>query len=139
MANKLNLKIITPQKIVLEKDIDSITLPSDEGEITILPRHTNLFSLLKEGVIKFKINDEEDYLAIGGGYVETDGKSINVLVSKAYGQDEINHNLTEKAIVEAKNILKVSRDSKQREEAMLILRRSLINMKLLRRKKRTVV
>jgi len=85
----LLLKIITPKKIVLEKEILSITLPTEEGEITILPHHANLFSILKEGIIKIKYNQEEDYFAIGGGYLETDGHEVNVLVSRAYGQDEI--------------------------------------------------
>ena len=51
-----HLKIITPRKIVLEEDASSITVPSADGEITILPRHENLFSMLKEGIIKIKIN-----------------------------------------------------------------------------------
>jgi len=81
----LHLKIITPKKVVLEKDIKSISLPSEEGEITILPRHTNLFSLLKEGIIKIKSETKEDFLAIGGGYLETDGEVVNILVTRAYG------------------------------------------------------
>jgi F-type H+-transporting ATPase subunit epsilon len=139
----LHLKIVTPQKVVLEKDIKSITLPSADGEITILPHHENLFSLLNEGIIRFKFNspagEEEDYLAIGGGYAQTDGENINVLVSKAYGHEEIDNNLTEKAISEANNILKNSRDINQRQEAASLLRRSLIDMKLLRKKRRTNV
>ena len=47
--HNLHLKIITPKRIVLEKDIISITAPSSEGDVTVLPRHTHLFSLLIEG------------------------------------------------------------------------------------------
>ena len=84
------LRIITPKKKILEEEIRSVTLPSFEGEITILPHHVNLFSLLVEGVVKIKYEKKEDFLAIGGGYVETNGDYVNLLVSRAYGQNEIN-------------------------------------------------
>lgn len=131
----LHLRIITPKKIVLEEDIKSISLPSEEGEITILPHHTNLFSLLKEGIIKIKSETKEDFLAIGGGYLETDGKTANVLVARAYGQDEIDEDLTAKAIDDAKKILTQSKDKQQLVEGAMLLRKSLIDMKLLKKRK----
>lgn len=121
----------------MEEDIKSITLPSVEGEITILPKHVRLFSLLKEGIVRFD-NGEEKYLAIGGGYVETDGKDVHVLVSRAYGQDEIDQKETERALDEAKKIIAETKDTTKRKEAEAILRRSVIDMKLIRRRKSRV-
>ena len=132
----LHLKIITPKKIVLEKDILSITLPTEEGEITILPHHANLFSILKEGIIKIKYNKEEDYFAIGGGYLETDGREVNVLVSRVYGQDEIDEKMIEEAKENAKKILSQAKTDAERQQAAALLRRSLIDSKLLRKKRR---
>ncbi len=132
--SQFHLKIITPRKIVLEQDADSVTVPSADGEITILSRHENLFSLLVEGMVKIKKSIHEDFLAIGGGYVETNGKEVNILVSKAYNQNEIDRSVTEKAIEEAKKILKSSFDEKQRLEAGALLRRSLVELKLLKKK-----
>jgi len=76
----LHLKIITPKKIVLEEEVFSVTIPTTSGEITVLPKHEKLFSIITEGIIKIKKKDEEDYLSIGGGYLETDGKELNILV-----------------------------------------------------------
>lgn len=132
----IKLKILTPRKEVLSKDIDSITLPTPDGEITVLPHHTNLFTLLMEGIIKINVKGDEDFLAIGGGYAETDGKEIHVLVSKAYGQKEIDETLTQNAVSDAQKILKTTRNEKDRQEAVSILKRSLIDMKLLKRKRR---
>ncbi len=129
-----HLRIITPRKIVLEEEVHSVTIPSADGELTILPRHTNLFALLIEGVVKIKKNNHEDFLAIGGGYVQTDGKEISILVSKAYHQEEIDRSVSERAIEEARKILKSSTDEKQRIEAGAMLRRSLVDLKLLKKK-----
>lgn len=133
--SSLHLKIITPQKISLEEDVSSVTAPSVEGEITILPRHENLFSLLKEGIVKIKKTGKEDLLAIGGGYLETDGKQLHILVSRAYGQNEIDEKQTQKAIEDAKKILATTKESSQLHEAESLLRRSLIDMKLIKRRK----
>ncbi len=133
----IHLRIITPKKIVREEDVSSVTIPSAQGELTVLPRHINLFALLQEGIVRIKKDDQEDFLAIGGGYMETDGKQLNILVSRAYGQDDIDANLTEQALENAKKILTQSKAKSERSEAALLLRRSLIDMKLLRRRRRS--
>ena len=132
----LQLKIITPKKIVLDKEVTSITVPSAQGELTILPKHQHLFALLVEGIIIMKTNEAEDYLAIGGGYVETDGKEVKLLVSRAYGQSDIDEKLTLQALDEAKQLLKMAKDTASRNEATAMLRRSIIDHKLIKRRKR---
>ncbi len=133
--NNIHLKVITPRKVVIDKLVNSVSVPTADGEITILPHHAHLFSLLVEGIIKIKKDDNEDALAIGGGYLETNGKTVTVLVSRAYGQGEVDRDLTDKALEEAKHILSKSTDEKERAEAMTIIRRSVIDSKLMKRRK----
>ena len=133
---KLHLRIITPNKIVRDEEIMSVTIDTADGQITVLPRHTNLFSLLVEGVVTIrKEKNEEDHLAIGGGYLETDGRHLNILVSRAYGQGEVDQQLTQKAMDEAKKILTTSKNDQERHEATLLLRRSLVDLKLLKKRR----
>jgi len=134
--DKLHLKVITPKKIVFEDDVLSVSTPTKKGEITILPKHTKLFVMLDEGVIKIRKERSEDLLAIGGGYLETNGKELTILVSKSYGQDEIDQELTEKAVSEAKKIISRARDQSERQKAIITLRRSLIDIKLLKKRKK---
>lgn len=132
----LNLKIITPKKIVHENEVNSVTVPTSDGEITILPHHTNLFSLLKEGIIKIKYKDNEDYFSIGAGYVETDGKEVIILVSRAYGQDEIDEKIINEAMEEAKKLAEKATDEKTRQQALSMMRRAIIDSKLLKKRKK---
>lgn len=133
---QLKLIIITPKKIALEKEITGVTLPSTEGEITILPRHINLFALLEEGVVHYWSGDESEFLAIGGGYVETDGETVRLLVTRAYGQDTIDAEQTEKALMEAKERMKSAKSEDARKEISSLLRRSIVDSKLLKKKRR---
>ena len=131
----MKLQIITPKKLTVDTEITSITLPTPDGDITVLPHHQPLLSLLTEGIIVFRKDNNEEALAIGGGYVETDGFSMKVLVSRAYGQDEIDEKLTQEAIELAKVLLAESHVPANKAEAESLMRRSLIDSKLLGRYK----
>ncbi len=132
----LHLRVITPKKVVIDEQVNSVTAPGAEGEMTILPRHSHIFSQLKEGIITIRKKGGEDSLAIGGGYLETDGKEITLLVSRAYGQDEIDAKLTETALKQAEEAVKKAKSAPELHEAQLLLRRSLIDLKLVKRKRK---
>jgi len=134
------LKIATPKKVAYEQEVESITAPGESGEITILPHHASLLSLLGNGVITIKTKKDEEYLAIGGGYLETDGKEVHILVSRAYNQDDIDEKFTTEAIAKARKVLDATEDRRERQEAASLLRRSVVDLKLLskiRRKKKS--
>lgn len=136
----VQLKVITPARIVFEEEITSITAPSVEGEITVLPRHENFFTMLKEGIVTIRRAQKEDeYLAIGGGYFETNGEQITVLVSKAYNQDELDAKQVEKARSDAQKVLEQTKDQTERQQALATMRRLDIDLQLLqKRRKRTM-
>ncbi len=121
--------------MIREEEISSITLPAASGEITVLPNHQPLLSLLLEGIVTIRQGAQEESLAIGGGYIETDGRTMKLLVSRAYGQDEIDEKLTLEAVERAKKLLAESSDPANKAEAESLMRRSLIDSKLIKRHK----
>ena len=68
-------------------------------------------------------------------YLETNGENINILVSRAYGQDEIDEKLVEEAAIKARSILKDSKDAVERQQANAVIRRSLIDSRLIKKRK----
>lgn len=131
----MKLQIITPVKLVKEVEAVSVTLPTASGEITILAKHQPILTLLVEGIVTYKTTQKEDFLTIGGGYAQTDGNITRILVSSAYGQEQIDDKLTQEAIVNAQKILKESKDSGERTTAVAVLRRSIIDSKLIKKHK----
>lgn len=67
---QLKLKIITPEKLILEEMVDQVSLPSTLGEITILPEHVPLITSLSSGDIVAVVNGEYIPMAVVGGFVE---------------------------------------------------------------------
>jgi len=71
MSKKLQLKIVTPEKLILEELVDSVTIPTTEGEITILPDHIPLIASRASGDIVAITDGEYVPMAVVGGFVET--------------------------------------------------------------------
>ncbi len=131
----LKVYIITPRKKVWDGEVRSITLPAEDGEITILPNHVSLFSTLKEGIVKLSLKSGDDYYAIGGGYVETDGKEVSVLVSRAYGEDDVTEQMIRESEKRAEKILRETKDKGERVKAYSLLRKSSIDKRLLKKRR----
>ncbi len=75
MSKKLQLKIVTPEKLILEELVDSVTVPTTEGEITILPDHVPLIATIASGDIVAISDGEHIPMEVVGGFVET--KKLN--------------------------------------------------------------
>lgn len=56
----MKLKLITPEKIVIEKKVTSVTLPGSAGEFTVLPGHDRMITPLNSGPLFFRYNDSEN-------------------------------------------------------------------------------
>ena len=85
----LRLEIVTPEKRVLDAEVDSVTVPTASGEAGILQNHAPLVSALKPGVLTYAIKGATDKLAISGGFVEVNSDLVSVLVDSAESPDEI--------------------------------------------------
>lgn len=132
----IKFKIITPDKIVFEAEIDAVTLPSQMGEITILPNHIPLISLLVPGEIKIKKNKEEISLSTSGGFVEITGQSVVVLSDTAERAEEIDIAKAEEAKVSAEKMMKEKRvDSEEFARMSAKIEKELARLKVARKRK----
>ncbi len=112
MSKQIKLKIITPERIVLEEMVDSVTIPTTEGEIGIFPNHIPLVSTLKSGDIVAKKGDEIIPMAVAGGFIEIKSNQENitevaVLADFAEHVSEISDDVLVKAKARAEELLKM--------------------------------
>ncbi len=99
------LKIITPEKVALEEEIDQVTLETKEGQITILPNHEQLVSLLVPGEAIVKFGSTIQPLAIAGGIVHIRAQEVIVLSDTAERVEEIIVKQAESATKRAEKLL----------------------------------
>ncbi len=67
---QLKLKIVTPERLILEEMVDQVSLPTTLGEITVLPNHIPLITGLTSGDVVAFVNGEHAPMAVVGGFVE---------------------------------------------------------------------
>lgn len=79
----LKLEIVTPEKRVLDADVDSVTVPTASGETGILPQHAPMVSALKPGVLIYTQKGQAERIAIAGGFVEVSENAVSVLADTA--------------------------------------------------------
>lgn len=95
---KIKFKIVTPEKILFEQEIDQITLPVSDGQVTILPGHRSYIASLKSGEIIFKTQEkEETVMATSGGFIEFNNNELVVLADTAEVAEEIDLQRAEQA------------------------------------------
>jgi F-type H+-transporting ATPase subunit epsilon len=80
---KIQIKIATPEKLIYETSADSVTFPSVEGEMTVLPGHAPLVARIASGDIVVRMAGVEIPFLVVGGFAEVNGASVTILTSFA--------------------------------------------------------
>ena len=83
MAGTLNLKIITPEKVLLDTTVDRVTATAIDGELTILHNHEPLITALAIDVLHYKVGTVEETVAVLGGLMEVGENEVTVLSDTA--------------------------------------------------------
>ena len=128
------LYIVTPEKEVVNTDIENVILPGQSGEMEILPEHTHMISLLEPGVVIYKesSSNKERAVAIAGGTVEIKDNLVRLVSEVAERSDEIDVERAEKALKAAEKKLsreEIIADEKEFIKAEAALKRALARLK----------
>lgn len=135
MSKLLNFQLVTPEKIILKKELMSLTCPTTLGEITILPHHAELIAALVPGELHAKTGRDEFFLHVAGGFVEVkNGSEVVVLADAAEHFHEIDAERAEEAKKRAEVALKETKMSEEEyAKVAASLERSLARMRVKRK------
>lgn len=129
-----HLRIATLERVVFDEEINSVTLPGDEGEFTVLPGHIPLITSLKLGEITARNKAGEFFMAVSGGMAEVTGARVLVLADQAERAEEIDEQLAEQARERAEALMAEKRVSGEAfASAEAELQQSLLRLKILRK------
>lgn len=82
MSKELQLKIVSLKEVVYDDSVDSVTLPTKTGEITVLPNHVPLISHLTKGSIRARCKGQQKSFELDGGFMEVSSDSrLTVLLN----------------------------------------------------------
>jgi F-type H+-transporting ATPase subunit epsilon len=134
---KFRLEIVTPERLVYSQDVDVLSVPTTQGEISILAKHVPLVTIISPGEIKIKNDNETEYIAITGGFVEVLPHNVIILADAAERAEEIDLERAMKARERAQKLMEEKRGDKiANAEAMAAFQRALIRIKVGQRKRK---
>lgn len=134
---KLHLDIITPTKTIFSEDIDEVIAPTTTGYIGILPHHIPLLSEIAEGELTVKKGTTTQNIAITGGFLEVANNKVTILADYAVRSEDVEIEKAESAKRRAEQLLKEKLSERDFAQVEGELRRSLLELKVSKRRKRT--
>jgi len=130
MKHTIQFKIVTPEKIVYSDDIDKVTIPTKDGEITVLANHSPLISILKTGEMKIVKDDNIISLSVSTGFVEIRPNSeVYILADTAERAEDID---IERAKIAKERVEKMLKDKSNINDINFAALQASLNRELTR-------
>ena len=134
---KLQLDIVTAERLVTSEEVEVLVAPGVDGELAILPHHAPLLTVLKPGEIRVLNDGEESDIVVSGGFMEVMPDKVTILADTAERADEIDEVRAEAALKKAQERIESAPADMNLERAVASLRRSQARLKVARRRRRS--
>jgi F-type H+-transporting ATPase subunit epsilon len=102
----LTLEIVTPEARLYSDTIDTVVIPTHEGEIGVLPGHIPLLAQVDHGELRVTKGGATQVLAVSGGFVQIIADKVSVLAESAIQEEKIDEHAAEEAMKRAEDALK---------------------------------
>lgn len=133
----LQLQIITPAREVLRDSVEELIVPTESGEIGILPDHEALLTKIKPGEMAIKKNQKLSYFAITGGFLEVKDNTVTILADYAVRAEDIEVAKAKEAQERAQNSMKQKVSERDFALAESELIRSLVQLDVARKRRKS--
>jgi F-type H+-transporting ATPase subunit epsilon len=102
----LTLEIVTPEARVYSETVDTVVIPTVEGEVGILPGHIPLVAQVGAGELRATKGNVTQLLVVGGGFAQVSGDKVSILADSAMHEEKIDENAVADAMKRAEDALK---------------------------------
>ncbi len=129
-GKKLHLSIVSPSKLIIDKDVDMVIMRTVGGDMGVLPGHENTTTILSLGEFRTINNDEEEVLSVLGGFAEVTSTSVTVLTDAAELGQEIDKDRAMTAKERAEGRINNNNGEIDIHRAELALRRANVRLEV---------
>jgi F-type H+-transporting ATPase subunit epsilon len=131
LPTTLTLEVVTPDRALVNEQVDEVQLPGAEGYFGVLPGHTPLLASLQVGELWYRVGQEKFYLAVAFGFVEVLPDRVTVLAQLAEKAQEIDVSRAEAAKKRAEErVARPQPGDMDFERARIALMKSLVRLQV---------
>ena len=118
MADTVKFELVSPERLLLSTDVESVVVPGTEGDFGVFPGHARLISTVRPGVISvFQAGKVTDRIFVEGGFAEVTPEGCTVLAEHAMPVSDLSRDQALQAIQDAKEDVEDAKDDGARKEA----------------------
>jgi F-type H+-transporting ATPase subunit epsilon len=133
----LKVDIVTAERLVYsEEGVDEVVAPGIEGELTVLPQHAPLLTMIKPGVMRIVKGSDDIDMAITGGFLEVRDDRVTILADAAERAEDIDTVRAEEARRRAERAIEEKASTVELVDAAAELQRALVRLKAVERRRR---
>jgi F-type H+-transporting ATPase subunit epsilon len=125
----LRLKVLTPERVVLEETVEAVYAVSPDGQFGILPRHIPMVRPLSVGILSFVRKGQKEVASLVGGILSTDGQTVTILTEASELSADIDAVRAEQARQRAEARLQQRTEAVDLHRAEMALARALARLK----------
>jgi F-type H+-transporting ATPase subunit epsilon len=133
MAGKILLEVVTPEHLLLSKQVDEVIAPGTDGEFGVLPGHAAFLTTLKIGELQYKIDNAWHYMSVLWGYAEVNPTKVTILAEIAEKAEDISVERAAQKVAEAEQRLQTGGLPSDVKEAQISLEKARLRKKIAER------
>ena len=130
MANRIELELVTPEKLVVRDSVDEVQIPGKAGDIGVLPGHAPLITELTIGEIAYKQGSATAHLSVAWGFAEVLPDKVTILAQTAERAQDIDVKRAQEAKARAEAELARAAADLDFDATLNALRRAEVRLKV---------
>lgn len=127
---KILLEVVTPDHLLLSKEVDYVSAPGSEGDFGVLPGHSHFLTTLRIGELEFRTGESTQYMSVLWGFAEVTPVKVTILAEIAEKAEDIDVDRAEAAVRKAEERLERGGLPSEVEEAKVSLEKARLRKKI---------
>ena len=130
LPTHIDLQIVTPERLLVQEQVDEVEIPGSKGYFGVLPGHTPMLASLAVGELWYRKGQDKVYLSIAYGFAEVLPDRVTILARLAERAEDIDIERAESARRRAEERLAQSKSDVDYERARAALSKSLMRLQV---------
>ena len=116
--DKVEFELVSPEKLLLSREVDMVVIPGAEGDMGVLPQHSPVITTVRPGtIVVYEGGAVTDRIFIAGGFAEVSDNRCTVLAEEAMPVEDIDKASAEQALSDARDDVDAAKNDSQRNAA----------------------
>lgn len=118
MAEAFKFELVSPERLLVSDQVESVVIPGVEGEMTVMARHAPVMTMIKPGVVTVNTTaGGHDRYVVFGGFADILPEGCTLLAESAIRVDQIDRGDLARRLQEAREDVADARNERERTRA----------------------